>query len=577
MNNLESLKYIFNTFTKDEDVNVVATKDAPRTDLKEKVIYIPEKYLNAEIDDINRQILLHLLFHERAHILYTPVSYQVKLANKCSSALRFAVNVLEDIKVDTKTLGERELKNTNLAEIRHFAVQKVIEENLEDFKRNPLFINVLLHLYLHYCYPDIAFDYQAKEIAHKVVKKFGKAIDFLRFKKLSIDKEIELAHDILGFLEIEIPKERKKKSKEAVSNSNISESQLFTEEEKEDLRKIAAVVKEEGNRRQDPSKNLQIRTHINQYKLLLNRLLREDFKDKLISRNEFEKAFNIKFNEKLFNLYKLLEMGSYSEIEEIREKAKKLRYKVASITRTMVNGNVGFEDITNFFRTIYDYRNLKLTKRNEENIEKIKIIPKEVRQKIENGIHLTNELENWFTKDITNLFEAETIEVEEKKIYLFVDVSSSMTSEQIKWAIITVKAFKKNADLDNFELYKFNTKVYKWNKKGNVEEFFKEIGGGTSYSQVEKEISKLNDGSDEKLFIILTDMHFYPFELERIDKMIGYNQNIIFLLIRKKLALDRVERMCIPRLKRYFKKYLSPTFDAYVKNLNEILNIYLRT
>jgi len=504
MNNLESLKYIFNTFTKDEDVGIIATKDAPpKTDLREKIIYIPEKYLNAEIDDANRQILLHLLFHERAHILYTPVSYQMKLANKCSSALKFTVNVLEDIKVDTKTLMEKELKDTNLAKIRYFATRKVIEDNLEAFKKNPLYINVLLHLYLYYCYPDISFDNQAKEIAYKIVKKFGKAINFLRFKKLSIDKEIELAHDILGFLEIEIPKERKKKSKEIVTNTDINKSQLFTEEEKEDLKKIAAVVKAEMDEKQDPSKNLQI------------------------------------------------------------------------VNRTMVNGNVGFEDITNLFRTIYDYRNLRLTKKNEESIEKIKIIPKEVRQKLENGIHLTNELENWFTKDVTNLFETEIIEAEEKKIYLFVDISSSMTPEQIKWAIITVKAFKKNADLDNFELYKFNTRVYKWNKKGDVEEFFKDVGGGTSYSKVEQEINRLND-SDEKLFIILTDMHFYPYELERIDKMIGYNQNIIFLLIRKKLALDQVGKIHIPRLMRYFKKYLSPTFDAYVKNLNEILSIYLK-
>ena len=576
MNNLESLRYIFNTFTKNEDVNIIATKDTPKTDLKERIIYIPEKYLNAEIDDANRQILLHLLFHERAHILYTPVSYQMKLANKCSSALKFTVNVLEDIKVDTKTLMEKELKDTNLAKIRYFATRKVIEDNLEAFKKNPLYINVLLHLYLYYCYPDISFDNQAKPIAYEIVKKFGKAINSLRFKKMSIDKEIELAHDILGFLEIKIPKERKKKSKEIVTNTDINKSQLFTEEEKEDLKEIAAAVKAEMDEKQDPSKNLQIRTQINQYKVLLNRLLEQNLEDKLISKNEFERAFNIKISEQLLDLYKLLEIRSYSKFEDIRKKANKLKYKLASVNRTMVNGNVGFEDITNLFRTIYDYRNLRLTKKNEESIEKIKIIPKEVRQKLENGIHLTNELENWFTKDITNLFEMEIIEAEEKKIYLFVDISSSMTPEQIKWAIITVKAFKKNADLDNFELYKFNTRVYKWNKKGDVEEFFKDVGGGTSYSKVEQEINRLND-SDEKLFIILTDMHFYPYELERIDKMIGYNQNIIFLLIRKKLALDQVGKIHIPRLMRYFKKYLSPTFDAYVKNLNEILNIYLRT
>ena len=294
---------------------------------------------------------------------------------------------------------------------------------------------------------------------------------------------------------------------------------------------------------------------------------------------EFEKTFNIKFDEQLINLYRLLETANYSKDNEIRRKANKLRHKIVNITRLIANGgsSVGIsENITNVFRNIYDYRNLKLTKKNKENIEKIKIIPKEVRQKIENGIYLTNELENWFTKDVTNLFETETIEAEEKKIYLFVDISSSMTPEQIKWAILTVKAFKKAIDLDNFELYKFNTRVFKWNKKGNVEKFFEKIGGGTSYSEVERKINKLND-SDEKLFIILTDMHFYPYELERIDKMISYNQNIIFLLIRKKLALDNIARIYVPRLKKYFKKYLSPTFDAYVKNLNEILNIYLRT
>jgi len=583
MNNLESLKYIFNTFTKDEDVGIIATKDVPRTDLREKIIYIPEKYLDAEIDDINRQILLHLLFHERAHILYTPVSYQ-KVAGNYSNAIRFILNVLEDIKVDTKTLKEKELENTNLPKIRYHATQRIVEENLESFKKNPLFINALLHLYLFYCYPNISFDDQAKSIAYKIVKKFDTSINELRFKRYSLEKEVTLAHDILGFLEVEIPKERRKIPKEVISNTDINKSHLLTEEEKQDLKEIMETIKTEKESKRlwnrIPEKELQIRAHVGQYRTIIDRLLKDyTEREKLISKEEFEKTFNIKFDEQLINLYRLLETANYSKDNEIRRKANKLRHKIVNITRLIANGGSSVaisESITNIFRSIYDYRNLKLTKKNKENIEKIKIIPKEVRQKIENGIHLTNELENWFTKDITNLFEAETIEAEEKKIYLFVDISSSMTSEQIKWAILTVKAFKKAIDLDNFELYKFNTRVFKWNKKGNVEEFFEKIGGGTSYSEVERKINKLND-SDEKLFIILTDMHFYPYELERIDKMIGYNQNIIFLLIRKKLALENIAKVCVPRLKKYFKKYLSPTFDAYVKNLNEILNIYLRT
>ena len=583
MNNLESLKYIFNTFTKDEDVGIIATKDAPRTDLREKIIYIPEKYLDAEIDNINRQILLHLLFHERAHILYTPVSYQ-KVAGSYSNAMKFILNVLEDIKVDTKTLKEKELKNTNLPKIRYYATQRIVEENLESFKKNPLFINALLHLYLFYCYSDISFDDQAKSIAYKIVKKFDASINELRFKRYSLEKEVALANDILNFLKVEIPKERRKIPKEIISNTDINKSHLFTEEEKQDLKEIMEMIKteKESKRLRDriPGKELQIRAHVGQYRTIIDRLLKNyTEREKLISKEEFEKTFNIKFDEQLINLYRLLEAANYSKDNEIRRKANKLRHKIVNITRLIANGGSSVaisESITNVFRNIYDYRNLKLTKKNKENIEKIKIIPKEVRQKIENGIHLTNELENWFTKDITNLFETETIEAEEKKIYLFVDVSSSMTPEQIKWAILTVKAFKKAIDLDNFELYKFNTRVFKWNKKGKVEEFFEKIGGGTSYSEVERKINKLND-SDEKLFIILTDMHFYPYELERIDKMIGYNQNIIFLLIRKKLALDNIARICVPRLKKYFKKYLSPTFDAYVKNLNEILNIYLRT
>jgi len=583
MNNLESLKYIFNTFTKDEDVGIIATKDAPRTDLREKIIYIPEKYLDAEIDNINRQILLHLLFHERAHILYTPVSYQ-KVAGSYSNAMKFILNVLEDIKVDTKTLKEKELKSTNLPKIRYYATQRIVEENLESFKKNPLFINALLHLYLFYCYSDISFDDQAKSIAYKIVKKFDASINELRFKRYSLEKEVALANDILSFLKVEIPKERRKIPKEIISNTDINKSHLFTEEEKQDLKEIMEMIKTEKESKRlwnrIPGKELQIRAHVGQYKTIIDRLLKDyTEREKLISKEEFEKTFNIKFDEQLINLYRLLEAANYSKDNEIRRKANKLRHKIVNITRLIANGgsSVGIsENITNVFRNIYDYRNLKLTKKNKENIEKIKIIPKEVRQKIENGIHLTNELENWFTKDITNLFETETIEAEEKKIYLFVDVSSSMTPEQIKWAILTVKAFKKAIDLDNFELYKFNTRVFKWNKKGKVEEFFEKIGGGTSYSEVERKINKLND-SDEKLFIILTDMHFYPYELERIDKMIGYNQNIIFLLIRKKLALDNIARICVPRLKKYFKKYLSPTFDAYVKNLNEILNIYLRT
>jgi len=583
MNNLESLKYIFNTFTKDEDVGIIATKDAPRTDLREKIIYIPEKYLDAEIDNINRQILLHLLFHERAHILYTPVSYQ-KVAGSYSNAMKFILNVLEDIKVDTKTLKEKELKSTNLPKIRYYAAQRIVEENLESFKKNPLFINALLHLYLFYCYSDISFDDQAKSIAYKIVKKFDASINELRFKRYSLEKEVALANDILNFLKVEIPKERRKIPKEIISNTDINKSHLFTEEEKQDLKEIMEMIKteKESKRLRDriPGKELQIRAHVGQYRTIIDRLLKNyTEREKLISKEEFEKTFNIKFDEQLINLYRLLEAANYSKDNEIRRKANKLRHKIVNITRLIANGGSSVaisESITNVFRNIYDYRNLKLTKKNKENIEKIKIIPKEVRQKIENGIHLTNELENWFTKDITNLFETETIEAEEKKIYLFVDVSSSMTPEQIKWAILTVKAFKKAIDLDNFELYKFNTRVFKWNKKGKVEEFFEKIGGGTSYSEVERKINKLND-SDEKLFIILTDMHFYPYELERIDKMIGYNQNIIFLLIRKKLALDNIARICVPRLKKYFKKYLSPTFDAYVKNLNEILNIYLRT
>ena len=583
MNNLESLKYIFNTFTKDEDVGIIATKDAPRTDLREKIIYIPEKYLDAEIDNINRQILLHLLFHERAHILYTPVSYQ-KVAGSYSNAMKFILNVLEDIKVDTKTLKEKELKSTNLPKIRYYATQRIVEENLESFKKNPLFINALLHLYLFYCYSDISFDDQAKSIAYKIVKKFDASINELRFKRYSLEKEVALANDILSFLKVEIPKERRKIPKEIISNTDINKSHLFTEEEKQDLKEIMEMIKTEKESKRlwnrIPGKELQIRAHVGQYKTIIDRLLKDyTEREKLISKEEFEKTFNIKFDEQLINLYRLLEAANYSKDNEIRRKANKLRHKIVNITRLIANGgsSVGIsENITNVFRNIYDYRNLKLTKKNKESIEKIKIIPKEVRQKIENGIHLTNELENWFTKDITNLFEAEAIEAEEKKIYLFVDVSSSMTPEQIKWAILTVKAFKKAIDLDNFELYKFNTRVFKWNKKGKVEEFFEKIGGGTSYSEVERKINKLND-SDEKLFIILTDMHFYPYELERIDKMIGYNQNIIFLLIRKKLALDNIARICVPRLKKYFKKYLSPTFDAYVKNLNEILNIYLRT
>ena len=583
MNNLESLKYIFNTFTKDEDVGIIATKDSPRTDLKEKIIYIPEKYLDAEIDDANRQILLHLLFHERAHILYTPVSYQ-KVAGSYSNAIRFILNILEDIKVDTKTLKEKELKNTNLPKIRYYATQRIVEENLESFKKNPLFINALLHLYLFYCYPDISFDDQAKSIAYKIVKKFDASINELRFKRYSLEKEVALANDILNFLKAEIPKERRKIPKETISNTDINKSHLFTEEEKQDLKEIMEMIKDEKESKQlwnrIPGKELQIRAHVGQYRTIIDRLLKDyTEREKLISKEEFEKTFNIKFDEQLINLYRLLETANYSKDNEIRRKANKLRHKIVNITRLIANGgsSVGIsENITNVFRNIYDYRNLKLTKKNKENIEKIKIIPKEVRQKIENGIYLTNELENWFTKDVTNLFETETIEAEEKKIYLFVDVSSSMTPEQIKWAILTVKAFKKAIDLDNFELYKFNTRVFKWNKKGNVEKFFEKIGGGTSYSEVERKINKLND-SDEKLFIILTDMHFYPYELERIDKMISYNQNIIFLLIRKKLALDNIARIYVPRLKKYFKKYLSPTFDAYVKNLNEILNIYLRT
>ena len=583
MNNLESLKYIFNTFTKDEDVGIIATKDSPRTDLKEKIIYIPEKYLDAEIDDANRQILLHLLFHERAHILYTPVSYQ-KVAGSYSNAIRFILNILEDIKVDTKTLKEKELKNTNLPKIRYYATQRIVEENLESFKKNPLFINALLHLYLFYCYPNISFDDQAKLIAYKIIKKFDASINELRFKRYSLEKEVTLANDILNFLKAKIPKERRKIPKETVSNTDINKSHLFTEEEKQDLKEIMEMIKteKESKRLRDriPGKELQIRAHVGQYRTIIDRLLKDyTEREKLISKEEFEKALNIKFDEQLIDLYRLLETANYSKDNEIRRKANKLRHKIVNITRLIANGgsSVGIsENITNVFRNIYDYRNLKLTKKNKENIEKIKIIPKEVRQKIENGIYLTNELENWFTKDVTNLFETETIEAEEKKIYLFVDISSSMTPEQIKWAILTVKAFKKAIDLDNFELYKFNTRVFKWNKKGNVEKFFEKIGGGTSYSEVERKINKLND-SDEKLFIILTDMHFYPYELERIDKMIGYNQNIIFLLIRKKLALDNIARIYVPRLKKYFKKYLSPTFDAYVKNLNEILNIYLRT
>ncbi|MCD6124301.1 hypothetical protein J7J62_03920 [bacterium] len=588
MNNLESLKYIFNTFT-DQDVSIVATKDAPRTDLTEKIIYIPQKYLDAKIDDVNRQILLHLLFHERAHILYTPISYQRMIGNY-SSAVKFIINVLEDIKVDTKTLNERKLKNTNLLVIRHNATKKIIEENLEDFKKNPLFINALLHLYLHYCYPDIDFDDHAKKIANKVAKKFGKRINLLMYKRFSLEKEIELAHDILNFLRIEIPKERNKTPIETVDNSDIDKSQLLTDEEKKDLKKLMTIIEIEKQKNQklreimsvDQYDENIINTRANAYKSLIDRILKDD-DEKLISKNEFERRFNIKFDKNLLNLYKFLESATMQSrwLENMRKTANRLRHKILNITRLVNNGatlDVGSEDtFTRLFRTIYDYKNLKLTTKNEQNIEKIKLIPKEIRQKFENGIHLSNELENWFTKDITNLFEAEAIETEEKKVYLFVDVSSSMSHEQIQWAVLTVKAFKKNAELDNFELYKFNTRVYKWNKKGNIEDFFKDIGGGTSYTQVEKEISRLNDDTDRKLFIILTDMHFYPFELERIDKMIGYNQNIIFLLIRKKLGLERMAKTFIPRLRQYFKKYLSPTFDAYVKNLNNILNIYLRT
>ena len=272
MNNLESLKYIFNTFTKDEDVGIIATKDSPRTDLKEKIIYIPEKYLDAEIDDANRQILLHLLFHERAHILYTPVSYQ-KVAGSYSNAIRFILNILEDIKVDTKTLKEKELKNTNLPKIRYYATQRIVEENLESFKKNPLFINALLHLYLFYCYPDISFDDQAKSIAYKIVKKFDASINELRFKRYSLEKEVALANDILNFLKAEIPKERRKIPKETISNTDINKSHLFTEEEKQDLKEIMEMIKTEKESKRlwnrIPEKELQILRKLPKPKILI--------------------------------------------------------------------------------------------------------------------------------------------------------------------------------------------------------------------------------------------------------------------------------------------------------------------